>query len=164
MLPAGKYFIGDPCYVIRDEDWSDILDETRFFGLYATEKAMMEDDYSAKDEQNGIFKYKGHKLAASSTAYGDGEYHSNVGTKFSVDAGLLAAVPMALVDMTAYGDTLEKLGAFVEMEEDFDVDYNDGVITFGHIEIYTGDEDPESENDWWESEEYEAEDDDPGAW
>ena len=26
-LPAGKYFIGDPCYVIQDNDWQKVCDE-----------------------------------------------------------------------------------------------------------------------------------------
>lgn len=25
-LPAGKYWIGDPCYAIPDSDWDDFLD------------------------------------------------------------------------------------------------------------------------------------------
>ena len=26
-MPAGKYFIGDPCYVIADKKWKDFCDK-----------------------------------------------------------------------------------------------------------------------------------------
>ena len=32
-LPAGTYFIADPCYIIRDEKYDRLLEETNFFGL-----------------------------------------------------------------------------------------------------------------------------------
>lgn len=29
--PAGKYFLGDPCYVFSHEAWGKILDDSKFF-------------------------------------------------------------------------------------------------------------------------------------
>lgn len=90
ILPPGRYCIGDPCYVISDKDWDSLLKQTNFFST------------------DGLVEFKGHKMAVYSTAWGDGcfpgfscadESHHT----FGVDAGLLGAVPEALIDDEARG-------------------------------------------------------------
>lgn len=154
-LPAGSYFIGDPCYAIPDKDWGDVLDATCFFGLYEDEKAMTGDgDYQDKEDQGGVFEWKGFKIAAHSTAYGDGVYASNIGTGFSVDAGLIGAVPGALVsEAIELGETtleqLDRLGKMVTFDKPVRISYSEGTIKIGDIEIYTGDEEEDDEDDPW---------------
>lgn len=150
-LPAGVYFIGDPCYVIPDEEWGDLLDATLYFNLYPSEEVMdSSGKYNNKEDQNGVFLWKSHKMGVSSTAYGDGSYASSIGVDFGVDAGLLGAIPMELVDPKLDAKELARLGTVVEFTEDGnEVGYTDGTVILGHVEIYTGD-DPE---DWEEDDE-----------
>lgn len=67
-MPAGTYFIGDPCYVIRD-DWKGYL-----------------------EAWNNGETWKGQSIAAFS-ADGDGGFTDNFGREYPVDSGMLAAVP-----------------------------------------------------------------------
>lgn len=147
VLPAGEYYVGDPCYVF-DEEWNDVLDATGFFGLFENEQAIKDDRYSPRDEQHGVFMYKDKALCGSSTAYGDGSYNSNIGFRFDVDAGLLGAIPLELCDKDKLAETLKHdSGKIVKFDAPFSIDYKDGTIYMGHVEIYT-DEDPEIGDDY----------------
>jgi len=75
LVPAGQYYISDPCYIIKDEDWYTLLDSCNFFN-------------------NPIGDIKGFKCYASSTAFGDGEYFDQNGNSYSVDSGLIGLVPV----------------------------------------------------------------------
>ena len=51
---AGKYYVGDPCYVVKDHNvWIKLLDDTDYF-------------------QNENQTYKGQTIFAEGTAHGDG--------------------------------------------------------------------------------------------
>jgi hypothetical protein len=76
-LPAGTYYIGDPCYVMSNKEWSDIL------------KPFWE-------SEGELQKHNNHPYFMAGTAYGDGEYKDNHGDYYGVDAGLLGAIPAAL--------------------------------------------------------------------
>ena len=126
---AGKYFVGDPCYVIRNDEWEDILKYTQFFGAFGI-------------GQWGGF-WKGYKMFSASTAYGDGCYTDNEGREYGVDAGMLGIVPYEYI--TEFGDI--DCGNIIEFEKDFEVEMIDkGVFKFGSIVIDTlgADEDEES--------------------
>ena len=121
MLRAGKYYVGDLCYVLGDKngfDWGDILLET---------------DYLRS--QTGMFEYKGIKFFSSGTAYGDGCYPDNEGREYGVDAGLIGCFPIdELKDQQGVDD-----GHTVAFEKDFDCSTCDssGVIKIGKLEIRT---------------------------
>ena len=122
-LPAGTYFIADPCYIIRDEQYDRLLEETNYFG------------YLLPDRGN-IFIDSVTKLpfAVFSTAYGDGSYLDESGFEYGVDAGCISCVPVAMVDKhTSAGDSIN----LVTFDSPFEVGYNHGLITFGHIQIKT---------------------------
>jgi hypothetical protein len=119
-FPKGTYYIGDPCYVVDDEHWSQLLDDT---------------DYFQKEDQS----YKGHQILAGDTAYGDGTYVDNFRREYGVDAGLIGILPIEAVD-NKYGN-IEELGSIVEFENDFVVEINNGAFKFGNIIINTADED-----------------------
>ena len=103
-LPAGRYWVGDPCYAIR-EDWAD------FVGLIdATE----------------VVNYKGQDVLVIETG-GDGCWEHN-GQDYGVDAGLLAVVPAALVE--EYGNDK---GVFVELTDDTEVGYITGGDTLHEV-------------------------------
>ena len=124
----GKYYIGDPCYVVEKQDkWMELLEKTNYF----------------KNEEQ---EYKGYPILAGSTAYGDGVYGDNEGRIYCVDAGLIGIMPIECIDKKH--DNIEDLGNIVEFEDDFDVSIEDGVFEFGNILINTiWDEDEDEDED-----------------
>lgn len=134
ILPAGKYYIGDPCYVIGHEDhsrWSRFCDI-----LFKTPDDCMRE-------------FEGTQMFAAGTAFGDGCYDSTLGIGFGVDAGLIGAVPIELTDQDIPTSELKRLGTIVTFEEDFVAERDeDGTFYFGDIKIWTGDtEEDEEEED-----------------
>ena len=126
-LPAGEYFVGDPCYAFdhkipeHDNMWMKYCDHI--------------------DE--GALRLNGVYIASESTLYGDGEYEG-----FSVDAGVLGAVSIAHCTEEQKKDFVQ-LGRIVVFPEPFEVSSDgDGTINIGHISIFTGDyEDDEDDYD-----------------
>jgi hypothetical protein len=86
-LPAGKYYIGDPCYVFENQNnWQKICDMIR--------NLHRDGDY---------FTYRNQKMFISSTSWGDGCYRDNEGHKYPVDAGLIGAIPSDLCEAVGNG-------------------------------------------------------------
>jgi len=144
VMPAGKYWIGDPCYIFphhgpMENKWEELLAEVGFF----------EESYGELDDGK-------IKVWAASTAYGDGRYIGSNGKAFPVDAGLIGIAPQETVEYLGRTDNdLDYLGLFIEFEEPFVVKSRDGNFTFGHIDIDTGDD-----YDSNESHDYDEEDGD----
>jgi hypothetical protein len=82
-LPAGTYYIGDPCYVIEDH-WDAFLE--------ALNAAEGKDGYL----RGVVFTFAGRQVFVSATNTGDGVYRDNEGVNYPVDAGMLAAIPVEL--------------------------------------------------------------------
>lgn len=138
-MPAGKYWIGDPCYIFPNDGplsdkWMELLEKVDFFEV----------SYGELDDGK-------IKVWAASTAYGDGLYSGTNGFEvidFSVDAGLIGIVPQETVDYLGRGDrNLETLGLFVEFTTPFRVECLNGVFRFGYIYIDTNDEEIEYDED-----------------
>ena len=124
-LKAGKYFIGDPCYAIKDELWSEFCNNL----------------FNAEAERNftGEVILRGVKIFVSNTQYGDGCYEDQYGNSYSVDAGLIGAVPLE-EGITKEENEFADLGLIVDIDRDFNCYYldEDGTIEInGHI-IETG--------------------------
>jgi len=118
-LPAGRYYIGDPCYVISGSEWSEFLDPYWDVGGFG-----------------GVFDYDGLPVCAFQTQYGDGCYEASNGAMLGVDAGMIGAVPMELVK----GGDLA-LGTEWEFDEPFVCTRDsDGRLHFGSFSVMTGDE------------------------
>ena len=122
-MPAGRYYIGDLCYVMHPE-WKEVCD--LFFPADAPPRGV-EGEFSLKD---------GRRFASFSTAYGDGTYRSNIGTDHSVDAGIIGCIRVEDIRDDAYDD-IERLGAIVEFNQPFEVDSDAGLLKFGHVSIET---------------------------
>ena len=123
-MPAGTYFVGDPCYVIPDDDW------TAFVNPYCQ-------DYRDGD---GLQMFKGVKVFAASTSCGDGCYRGNNGKLYGVDSGLLGIVPFHLCNPKYLQKIIhnDNLGHVYTFDQDFEVSCSpDAVFTFGHIVIET---------------------------
>ena len=121
-MKAGLYYVGDPCYAF-DESWHKILEDTKYL-------------------EDGEHKIFGKTIFAGHTAYGDGEYKDNFGRKYAVDAGLLAIMPVSLINIDKKVSRKEieksKVMHIVIMDKDFDCEMvGDGVFRFGDIKIDT---------------------------
>lgn len=114
-MPPGEYFLGDPCYVLRQ----------------STYKAM-------KDSGQGPnrFEIDGHHILSLRTGCGDGSYPGTDGFDYSVDSGRIGLVPTALADP---GQGLD-FGTVVTFEGHFTckADYVRKVLSFGNIRINVG--------------------------
>lgn len=148
-LDSGKYYVGDLCYVLKEQhgfDWDDVLNATGCLGLYRPGTTEEIDP----DETTGYFTYKGVKFFSSKTAYGDGTYRDQRGREYWVDAGLIGAFP------------LDQLGDKPDTEGGQVVDFafkvscrvcdEDGVIQIGDLRIDT---DPawDEDDDWGDEDE-----------
>lgn len=139
MLPAGKYYIGDPCYVIRDHNWSDFCEA--FF--------------KAEQEDQDVFEYDGQTVFASHTFYGDGRFDDQDGYTYGVDAGMIGAIPLALIP----GGEAQAAanGRVVDFKQPFDAWYEkDGTFWIGNVRIFTGFDDPEEDDE--EEDDYDLDD------
>jgi hypothetical protein len=124
-MPAGRYYIGDLCYVMHPE-WDECCE--LFFPPGHPPRGV-EGEFTLKD---------GRRFASFSTAYGDGTYSSNTGTSHSVDSGSIGCIRAEDIRDSEYtSEYLAKLGAFVEFTEPFEVSNDQGLLTFGHVQIKT---------------------------
>lgn len=131
-MPAGRYYIGDLCYVMHNE-W------TEFCELTMPNNQCLDGEFVLAD---------GRRFATYGTAYGDGTYQSNIGTSHSVDAGLIGCIRVEDIRDNTYED-IERLGAIVTFDQPFEVGEDHGLIRFGHVHIETAGS--------YEAEEYEYE-------
>jgi hypothetical protein len=137
LFPAGHYIIGDPCYLIADENWDWVIDKTGCFGSDNPERTKNMEDWD-----DGVWHYNGHKCFSWSTWSGDGAYplyHFKKNGEgewiwtLSVDAGLIGIIPIDAVDM--YNKLLTHTHYF---REPFEVYYNgEGTFCFGDMVVFT---------------------------
>jgi hypothetical protein len=137
-VPAGEYFLGDPCYSVPDDDWDHLLATC---GTFEKPVGQMPD---------------GTHVLAFGTDHGDGAFPGN-GHVFGVDAGMIGLVPVTPAT------EVEADGCTDVLRVRFDhptLCYDDGgVLVFGHYRIDTrwGDEEEED----YESDSAEDEDEGP---
>jgi hypothetical protein len=135
MMPAGKYYIGDLCYVMHGE-WDE------FCGITIDGNCVRDGEFKLKD---------GRRFATYCTMYGDGEYPASDGSRLGVDAGLIGCIRVEDIDLTDPNNDVT-LGTVVEFEHDFRTGSRGGIIHFGHIEVNTGFSDIdeyEYDEDYW---------------
>lgn len=155
-FPPGTYYVGDPCYAIPDQDWTDFCDLLFSFkgsGHNPSDgKELVEDGFG--------FEFSGEQVWCADTKYGDGGYHDQDRREYSVDAGMIGVVPTTLIvpepgseathDPRKGTDTHVEGGHMIEFTEEFTVErINGSLIRIGNIKIETDDGDEEEDNDWW---------------
>lgn len=129
MMPAGKYYIGDLCYVMHDV-WDEFCD------LTIKGNECLSGEFTLKD---------GRRFATYSTKYGDGLYPSNIGANLSVDAGIIGCIKVDDIrdpEATPRAmNAMNSLGTVYEFTTDFITDGSreTGTIQFGRVIIETGD-------------------------
>ena len=121
MMPAGKYYIGDLCYVMTDEEWKE------FCAITIQGNKCVDGEFEFND---------GRRFATYGTAWGDGEYYDQYGHTYSVDAGLIGCILMSDIRARKY-DNLLDLGAILEFTEPFETGTHKGQLEFGHVLIDT---------------------------
>lgn len=115
-MPAGKYYVGDLCYVMHDV-WNEFCEITI-------------NDHQCLD---GVFALSDGRLFATfGTMYGDGCYQVQIGREYSVDAGLIGCIRFE--DITDPEANISG-GHIINFGEDFEVFEDNGVIIFGDLEI-----------------------------
>lgn len=123
-MPAGRYYIGDLCYVMHDE-WDEAC--AMFFPPNHVGRGV-EGEFTLRD---------GRRYASFGTAFGDGEYYNNMGTSHCVDSGSIGCIRIEDIRDDTYGN-IESLGSVVEFEQPFEVEkVGRGLLKFGHVEIET---------------------------
>ena len=131
MMKAGKYYIGDLCYVMHPE-WDE------FCSLTISGNNVLDGEFNLKD---------GRRFATFTTKWGDGTYKDEQGRSYGVDAGLIGCI--AVDDITT--SELENLtdGHIVEFVQDFSTFSAGGIIRIGSICIDTdfAEEEEEDEDD-----------------
>lgn len=138
-LPAGTYYVGDLCYVVNDDDWSDFCERS------------FPDSYT---EVVGIFEtFEGINYANFGTKYGDGGYADYNGRKYSVDSGSIGCIPVCALSDEFDSEASAKLGNIIDFPGAFEVGYDEetGTIIFGNVEIMTGDVDEDEDDEYTES-------------
>ncbi len=118
QVPAGKYWLCDPCYAVPSDLWMDLLNSCEFF-----ERPI------GKVESDGEV----YQVLGFGTAYGDGLYHDQFNNAFPVDAGLIGLTPVGLCKDEPFGALL------VEFTDETTCSCYEGVLKFGKHEINTGD-------------------------
>jgi hypothetical protein len=126
-MPAGRYYIGDLCYVMHSE-WDEVC--ALFFPPGAPARGV-EGEFVLRD---------GRRFASFGTAYGDGEYYNNLGDSHCVDSGSIGCIRVQDIRDDTYNN-LDSLGTFVEFDQPFEVEkVGRGLLRFGHVEIDTAEE------------------------
>ncbi|WBF79576.1 hypothetical protein BNCALIDO_00187 [Aeromonas phage vB_AdhM_TS9] len=122
MFPAGTYYIGDFCYILKERDYEDIVCSFEY------------------DEQP--YKYKKFLFCFNNTAYGDGLYEDQYGNKYAVDSGTIGIINIATKVMLKEANKLvkDKLANVVTFDEPFYVSCCGGVFEFGNIKIDTNED------------------------
>ena len=119
-LPPGRYFVGDPCYVFSREDW---------------------DNFACDAILDGKETMKDLPYFAAHTANGDGEFRGSNGFKFGVDAGLLGAIPEALITKQPSPED----GVFIDAPLGLSCSEDGGMFHFGFLSIDTNDQEEEDD-------------------
>jgi len=124
LVPPGMYVLGDPCYAVPDDEWSDLLHSCNYFS-------------------QPVGMACGKPVMAFDTAYGDGEYRDNNGFSYGVDAGLIGLVPVEIAKFGVYDDS-----RIVEFSSETLCTNVNGVMNFGVIVIDTLNDDGYDEDEF----------------
>ena len=115
IVPAGEYWLGDPCYAVPDDLWDALLHSSDFF----------------MDKPIGTVD--GFNVLAFGTAYGDGVYLDQHDNEYPVDAGLIGLTPVKLAVGIPFGSHR------VTFYRDTECTGHEGVMRFGDYKINTRD-------------------------
>ena len=129
LVPAGKYVLGDPCYVVPNDDWDELLQSCGYFAENCI-------GFVRREDRSRI------NVLAFGTMWGDGCYFDNKGREYPVDAGLIGLVPLAY----ANHEELDEDTVIVEFTKPTKcTKHEGGRLVFGDIVIDTNHSDDDEE-------------------
>lgn len=135
MMPAGKYWVGDLCYVL-DEDWNECC---YLFFKERNDNGCNEGEFTLSD---------GRRFVSLNTAWGDGYYIDNSGRGYGVDAGLIGCILAKDVGLEGNERNVSG-GHIIDFPTDFECSNDDGKIIIGDVVIDT---DPDIDSEYNEDE------------
>jgi hypothetical protein len=130
-MPAGKYYVGDLCYVLHDE-WDECCN---LFFEDRTDHKCNEGEFTLRD---------GRRFVTYNTAYGDGGYFDEQGREYGVDSGGIGCIKLLDIDLASGSNYIDG-GHIIDFPREFETAYQDGKIIIGHIVIDT---DPDYEDEY----------------
>jgi len=111
-LPAGKYIVSDPCYVLNDDTYNEVLESADWHG-----------------EHKSTFG-DGKSIWILPTAHGDGSYDGSNGRSYPVDSGHIAIIEVSEEHFRKGW----KSNTVVDIIKPFACEVNDeGVMNFGNF-------------------------------
>lgn len=128
---VGDYWVGDPCYVFSDKDWSKLC------GLmFPNGEAEFDDSNTVR-----VVRVDGKYCFLFGTAHGDGCYPLREGRKLvgelGVDAGMLSMIPVALLKKKGWGEN-QWLGTVVTLNGSVEkIGVTNGDFHYGKYKIKT---------------------------
>ena len=126
-MPAGKYYIGDLCYVMTDDEW------TEFCSITIDGQRVLDGEFQLKD---------GRRFATYGTQYGDGVYYDQYGHAYPVDAGLIGCFKIEDISPEKQDNFLD-FGSIINFDSPFGTSggrgdqFWEGRIQIGHVLIET---------------------------
>lgn len=118
-VPAGSYYLGDPCSALGDASWKQVGKTSNYF-------------YNAP-----VATINGQRVLGFHTEHGDGLYFDNFGHSFDVDTGLIGLVPEGLIDKHSAYRRMPRIGTIVKFDEPTVCSTDRGVMAFGRYQIDT---------------------------
>ena len=111
-LPAGRYYIGDLCYALKDTIYHGVFGENGY--------------------KSGHYKIVAGEFLVDRTAYGDGSYTGSNDFAYGVDAGIIGIASMSVCNSEehVYGGTLHTFTEPVECV------FRSGLFTFKSASWY----------------------------
>lgn len=97
-VPAGLYFLGDPCYAVPSHLWSELLASCEVF-------------------ETPVGTVAGVQVLAFGTQWGDGTFEDNQGISYPVDAGLIGLTPISLAQQRPDFNELTNMGRIVNFAQ-----------------------------------------------
>ncbi len=153
-FPAGIYYIGDLCYVMKNELWQEWLELT----------SVCDSEGNVQSYEDGIYQFRGFNVGWHGTNYGDGVYLSDRMANISktnivtVDSGTIGIIALkALSDWLSHEEMDEVMTGTLNLVHRFDHDFHVELsvnMQFGNLIIHT-----DGSDDYEEEEEYEFDDD-----
>ena len=149
QLPPAKYLVCDPCYVLADADYDqlikpgmDLWEKTREITDPAGYAKLVK---AAKTAGMGVREFRGHRMGVFGTAHGDGIYECRQrGERMGeclVDSGMVAIIPLELVDEQKFYENFAGKDfvrpVVVELPLDSDCLDENGELHFGNVVVDT---------------------------
>jgi len=142
MMPAGKYYVGDLCYVFSDEEWQEIC-------------SLIFPNKNSRMVEGCLTLKSGKQFVIYSTKYGDGTYEDQAGNEYSVDSGTIGCTLISNLDPEVVQRiTKTELGQIHDFESSFGTTNDKGILIFGNILVDTACDDVNEDDPWDESEDY----------